>query len=67
MSERLRLENLIARDGLEQSKQWAKKTTVVYVSSISEPSHYASQSDWRPLFKKSVKELENFAETGEIP
>lgn len=67
MSERLRLETLIARDGLELSKQWAKKTAVLYLLSLSEPSHYASQPDWRPLFKKSIQELEHFAETGEIP
>jgi hypothetical protein len=66
MSERLRLENLIARDGLEQSKQWAKKTAVAYVLLVSEPSQYASQADWRPLFENSIKELKHFAETGEI-
>jgi hypothetical protein len=67
MNERLRIETLIARDGLEHSKQWAKKTAVLYVTSISEPSHYASQPDWRPLFKKSIQELKHFAETAEIP
>jgi hypothetical protein len=66
MSERLRLETLIARDGLEYSKQWAMKTAALYVSSLSEPSHYASQPDWKPLFKKSIQELKHFAETGEI-
>jgi len=67
MSERLRLETLIARDGLEHSKQWAKKTAALYLSSFCEPSHYASQPDWRPLFEKSIQELKHFAETGEIP
>lgn len=67
MSERLRLETLISRDGLEHAKQWAKKTAVVYVMSLSEPSHYASQPDWRPLFTKSIQEFKHFEETGEIP
>jgi hypothetical protein len=66
MSERLRLETLIARDGLERSQQWAKKTAVVYVFSLSDPSHYASQADWRHLFQKTIEELKHFAETGEI-
>jgi hypothetical protein len=66
MSEHLRLETLIARDGLEHSKQWAKKTAALYVLSLSESSHYASQPDWRPLFEKSIPELKHFAETGEI-
>jgi hypothetical protein len=66
MSERLRLETLIARDGLEDSKQWAKKTAVVYVLALSDPTHYASQADWRPRFQKSIEELTHFAETGTI-
>jgi hypothetical protein len=67
MSERLRLETLIARDGLEHAKQWAEKTAAVYVSTLSDPSHYASQPDWRALFKNSMQELTHFAETEEIP
>ena len=67
MSERLRLETLTSRDGLEEAKQWAKKTAVIYVSFLSEPSHYASQADWRPVFQKSMQELIHFAETGETP
>ena len=66
MSEHLRLETLLARDGLENAKQWAKKTADLYLSSFCEPSHYASQPDWRPLFEKSIQELKHFAETGEI-
>jgi hypothetical protein len=67
MSERLRLETLISTDGLEPARQWARKTAVVYGDSLNEASHYASQPDWRPLFKKSMQELTHFAETGEIP
>lgn len=67
MSERLRLETLIARDGLEQARQWANKTADLYLSSFYEPSHYASQPDWKPLFEESIQELKYFADTGEIP
>jgi len=67
MSERLRLETLIARDGVERAKQWATKTAGLYLSSFCEPSHYASQPDWKPLFEKSVQELKHFAETGKLP
>ena len=67
MSERLRLETLIARDGLEQSKLWANKTVGLYHSSFCEPSHYASQSDWKPLFEESIQELKHFSGTGEVP
>jgi hypothetical protein len=67
MSERLRLETLVARDGLEQSMQWANKTVALYRSSFCEPSHYASQSDWKSLFEESIRELKHFADTGTIP
>jgi hypothetical protein len=67
MSERLRLETLVATNGLEHARQWARKTAVVYGDSLNESSHYASQPDWKPLFKKSMQELTHFAETGEIP
>ena len=67
MSERLRLETLIAREGLGQARQWAKKTAALYRLSMSDPIHYASQPDWKPLFEKSIRELKLFAETGVIP
>jgi hypothetical protein len=67
MSERLRLETLNGRDGLEQAKEWANKTIDLYRSSFCEPSHYASQSDWKPLFEESIQELKHFVDTGTIP
>ena len=67
MSERLRLETLMARNGVQQAKQWAKKTAVLYILFLSEPTHYASQPDWKPLFEESIQELKHFAETGVIP
>jgi hypothetical protein len=67
ISERLRLETLIARGGHEQARQWATKTLELYRSSVCGASHYASQPDWRPLFEQSIEELRHFAETGTIP
>jgi hypothetical protein len=66
MSERLRLETLIARDGLKEAKDWALKTLRLYRASC-EASHYASQSEWKPLFLKSIQELERFVDSGDIP
>jgi hypothetical protein len=51
---------------VEQAKQWAKKTAVLYCLSIRDPTHYASQPDWKPLFEESIQELKNFGHTGEI-
>ena len=66
MCECLRLETLIARDGLEQAKQWANTTALLYRLSLSDPTHYASQPDWKPLFEESIQELQHFVDTGEI-
>ena len=66
MSERLRLETLIARDGVEQAKLWAKTTAIRYRLLISDPGHYASQPDWKPLFEESIQTLKHFVQTGEI-
>ena len=66
MSERLRLETLIARDGLPRTKQWAQETVDLYTLLITKPTHYASQPDWKPRFEKSIQELKHFVETGII-
>ena len=67
MGERERLQALVARDGMEAAKEWAKRTGVIYCRSISNPDHYASQPDWKPLFEQSIRELKMFADTGVIP
>lgn len=66
MSERTRLETLSARDGLDVAKRWASRCADLYSQSITDPTHYASQPDWKPLFGQSIRELVAFAETGVI-
>ena len=67
MSERVRLETLCERDGLDVAKQWAQWAASLCRLSISEPTHYASQPDWKPFFEHSIRELVIFAETGVMP
>lgn len=67
MNERLRLETLCSRDGIEAARDWAHQTVEVYRRSISDSNHFASQPDWKPLFERSIRELKLFAETGVIP
>jgi hypothetical protein len=67
MSERVRLETLCERDGLDAAKHWAQRTASLYRQSVSEPTHYASQADWKPLFEQSIRELAAFADTGVMP
>ena len=63
MNERIRLETLCMRDGGEVAKQWARWAAHLYERSISDPTHYASQPDWKPLFEQSIRQLVMFAET----
>jgi hypothetical protein len=67
MNERLRLETLCSRDGIEAARYWAYQTVEVYRRSIGDSNHYASQPDWKPLFERSIRELKKFAETAVIP
>lgn len=67
MGERERLKTLVARDGMEAAKAWARRTAIIYGQSIGNPDHYASQPDWKPRFEQSIRELKLFAETGVIP
>ena len=67
MTERARLNTLCERDGLDAAKQWAHWAAGLYRRSISDPTHYASQADWKPLFERSIRELAIFAETGVMP
>jgi hypothetical protein len=63
VSERLRLETLCSRRGIETTREWAKATAVAYRLCISAPTHYAFQPNWRPLFEKSIRELKMFADS----
>lgn len=66
MSESIRLETLCARDGPDAAKRWAQCAANLYRLSIGEPTHYASQPDWKPLFEQSIRDLEVISETGVI-
>lgn len=66
MSERIRLEMLRARDGDNAAKAWARSALRLYRESTGNPAHFASQSDWKPRFEDSMRELATFAEHGNI-
>jgi len=65
--ERIRLETLCARDGLDAARRWASGAAALYRRSILDSTHYASQPDFRRLFERSSRELDSFAESGIIP
>ena len=66
LSERVRLETLVARDGMEAAQQWARSAATLYRGSVTDRAHYASQADRKPLFEKSIVRLETFADQGVI-
>jgi hypothetical protein len=66
MSDRVRLERLMSRDGLDAAREWARRAAALYRAAISDSVHFASQPDWKPRFEQLIRELENFAETGAI-
>jgi hypothetical protein len=66
MMERVRLQTLCARDGAAAAREWARRAAALYRRSISDPAHYATHAEKKPLFERSIHELETFAETGAI-
>ncbi|CUS39502.1 hypothetical protein [Candidatus Nitrospira nitrificans] len=64
MTERMRLELLSARDGLDIARQWALSTANLYQQAVDTPLHFASQSEWRPRFERAIGELTLFSQTG---
>lgn len=66
MSERVRLETLCKRDGMEAARQWARWAAALYRRSMYDPTHYASHPDKKWLFERSESELQRFADRGVI-
>jgi hypothetical protein len=66
ISERVRLERLIERDGKEASKRWARWAATLYRQCVTDSTHYASQAERRALFDESISQLERFAKTGVV-
>jgi len=64
MNERLRLELLSARDGLDLARQWALATANLYQQAVDTPMHFASQPEWKPRFERVICELTVFSHTG---
>jgi hypothetical protein len=67
ITERVRLETLIARVGIEASREWARWAASLYRQSLNNPAHYASQAEKRPLFEESISQLERFVDKGVVP
>lgn len=66
MSERVRLTMLCSRDGLDVANEWARSTLELYRQAVENPAHFASQTDWKPRFDHSMRELAAFVERGAL-
>jgi hypothetical protein len=61
-SEKNRIEFLIKRDGLEQTRGWVESTLSIYCEAVENPKSHASKSEYRPVFKTAIKELNEWLE-----
>jgi hypothetical protein len=66
MGERMRLETLCARDGVDAARQWASWAAALYRRSILDSTHFASQPDLKTRFEESIREFDTFAKSGVI-
>ena len=64
MHERIRLEFLSARDGLDIARQWAMSTANLYQRAINDPGDFASHPEWRTRFERVICELTIFSQAG---
>lgn len=67
MTELQRVRRVIALQGEDRAREWARSTASIYLGLIKNPQHYASQSEWKPIFEKSARELNRFAVNGGLP
>lgn len=61
--ERSRIERMIARDGLEGAREWARRTAAQYRAAVLDPHHFAHTGEHRRHFIESYLELKRFANT----
>jgi plasmid stabilization system protein ParE len=64
LSERARIEVVLAREGPEQARQWARRTAAQYRAAVLNPQHFAHSGERRRQFIEAYLELKRFAERG---
>lgn len=55
---------VIARDGREQARQWARRTAAQYRTAVLDAEHFAHTGARRRQFIEAYLELKRFAEHG---
>jgi len=60
-TERERIDRLIARDGPEQARQWARRTEALYRTAVLDPTHFSHSGEYRRRFIEAYVALKRFA------
>jgi len=60
--ERPRIAGVVAREGHESAKQWARRTAALYRAAVLDPEHFAHTGARRRQFIEAYLELKRFAE-----
>ncbi|MGH8218797.1 MAG: hypothetical protein ACREUT_09570 [Steroidobacteraceae bacterium] len=55
-----RIAFLLRREGHENTRTWVERTAAIYREALAHREHFASDSAYRPLFEKAVRELEEW-------
>jgi Raf kinase inhibitor-like YbhB/YbcL family protein len=64
--ERSRIELILAKEGRESARQWARRTAGLYRAAVLNPEHFAHTGARRRQFIEAYLELKHFAEKGNI-
>ncbi len=65
-AERARIAWLVERDGVEQTRAWARRTEALYRAAVLDPSHFAHAGEYRRRFIESYLELKCYAARGTL-
>lgn len=62
-----RIERVLAREGPEGARAWARRTEALYRNAVLNPNHYAHTSEYRRRFIESYLQFKRFALCGTAP
>ncbi len=62
-----RLRHVIALQGGNRAREWARFIASTYLGLSKNTQHYASQPEWKSVFERSARELNQFADAEVFP
>ena len=67
MTELQRLRQVIALQGEDRMREWARNIASIYLGLTKNPQHHASQPEWKLIFERNARALNHFANTEVFP